>query len=70
LTGRRSVTVVAPRGIMADSLTKVASVLEPARGLAVVESFPGASALVVCRTGKGLETFASRSFPKAEADGR
>lgn len=61
LTGRRMVTVVARRGVYSDSLTKVASVMEPAKGLAVVESF-GAAAYLVKRTDKGDEVIESKGF--------
>jgi thiamine biosynthesis lipoprotein len=62
LVGRQSVTVVARHGIMADSLTKVVSVLGPERGLAIIESQEGVAALVVRKTDKGTETFASKRF--------
>ena len=47
LEGRRSATVVARAGILADALATALSVLGPQRGRAVVESFPGAEALWV-----------------------
>ncbi len=47
LTGRRSVTVIAPTGTMADSATKGASVLPADRALAFVAKLPGAETLVV-----------------------
>src|SRR5207244_5782205 len=47
LVGRMSVTVVARRGIDADSLTKVVCVLGPERGLPLIETIEGASAFVV-----------------------
>ena len=46
LTGRRRATVVAPDGITADSLATAACVLGPAEGVALVESTPGAMAIV------------------------
>jgi thiamine biosynthesis lipoprotein len=63
LTGRRSVTVVAPKGIMADSLTKVVSVLGPEPGLKIIASFPGASAYAIFRTEAGPQTVKSPGFP-------
>jgi thiamine biosynthesis lipoprotein len=63
LVGRSSVTVVARRGIDADSLTKVASVLGPEKGLPLVEA-AGAHGRVVRDTDKGLETAVSKGFPK------
>jgi len=44
LTGRRSVTVIAPAGTLSDGLATAVSVLGPARGLALVAQTPGASA--------------------------
>jgi thiamine biosynthesis lipoprotein len=64
LTSRRSATVIASDGTAADSLTKVASVLEPDRAFPIIEEFVGASALVVRQGSHGLETFASKGFPE------
>jgi thiamine biosynthesis lipoprotein len=47
LTGRRSVTVIAPKGIAADSMTKAVSVLPPEQSLKLVEDTPGAAAYIV-----------------------
>jgi thiamine biosynthesis lipoprotein len=62
LVGRMSVTVVARRGIMSDSLTKVVAVLGPERGFAILEGFDGVASLVVRKTDKGLEAVASKRF--------
>jgi thiamine biosynthesis lipoprotein len=63
LTGRRSVTVVAPKGIDADSLTKVASVLPPDLGLKLLADY-GAAGLIVRRDGDGPEAVVkSTDFP-------
>jgi thiamine biosynthesis lipoprotein len=56
--------VVARRGIDADSLTKVVSVLGPERGLPIIEATQGTAALVVQRTERGTETVASKGFAK------
>src|SRR5262249_33783127 len=47
LTGRRSVTVIAPKGITADSMTKAVSVLPPEQALKLVEDTPSAAAYIV-----------------------
>ncbi len=47
LTGRRSVTVIAPNGITADSMTKAVSVLNPEKALELVEATPGAAGYIV-----------------------
>jgi thiamine biosynthesis lipoprotein len=44
LSGRRSVTVIAPRGIDADSLTKAVSILPPAQAMQLIADTPAAAA--------------------------
>ncbi len=63
LTGRSSVTVVAPNGITSDSLATAVSVLGPEQGLELVKSFPGAGAVFVLKTGQGIRTRELR-FPR------
>ncbi|MDW8244278.1 MAG: FAD:protein FMN transferase [Thermogemmata sp.] len=46
LTGRRSVTVIAPRGIEADSLTKAVSVLPLPQALQLIADTPGTAAYI------------------------
>lgn len=55
LLGRMSVTVVAKKGIDADSLTKVAAVLGPEKGLPIVEANGAA--------GRMVRMMASKDFP-------
>jgi FAD:protein FMN transferase len=55
LTERRSVTVIAREGITADGLDTAACVLGPDKGLALIESTPGAAGLFVRLTAKGRE---------------
>jgi FAD:protein FMN transferase len=62
LTGRRSVTVVARRGIQADSLTKVASILPADEAVKKIESVEGAATLIVVKTTKGEEVKQSKGF--------
>jgi thiamine biosynthesis lipoprotein len=68
LTGRRSVTVIAPSGITADSMTKAVSVLPPEQGLKLVEDTPGAAAYIVVldKDEKPVITVSKR-FPKFES---
>ena len=68
LTGRRSVTVIAPNGTTADSMTKGVSVLPPEQALKLVEDTPGAAAYIVIldKDEKPVVT-ASKRFPKFEA---
>jgi thiamine biosynthesis lipoprotein len=62
LTGHMEVTVVAKHGIDSDSLTKVAAVLGPEKGLPIIET-AGASGRVVRLTATGREVALSRRFP-------
>jgi thiamine biosynthesis lipoprotein len=62
LTGRRSVTVVARRGIQADSLTKMASTLPADEAINKIEAIDGAATLIVVRTESGEEVKRSKRF--------
>jgi thiamine biosynthesis lipoprotein len=64
LVGRMSATVIAPKGIMADSLTKVVAVLGPKRGFEIIEKTKGVSGRYVRKSDKGTEVFTSKHFPK------
>ncbi len=67
LTGHRSVTVIAPSGIVADSMTKAVSVLPPEQALKLVEDTPGAAAyIVILDKGDKPVTTASKRFPQFE----
>ncbi len=62
LIGQMSVTVVAPNGTTADSLTKVVAVLGPERGFPIIEGIDGVSSFVVRKTDKGEESYQSKRF--------
>ena len=62
LTDHSLVTVIAPDGITADSLTKVASILEKGRAMRIIESKFGVAARVVRKPGADVEVFESRRF--------
>jgi thiamine biosynthesis lipoprotein len=64
LVGRMSATVVAPRGIIADSHTKVLCVLGPERGMKIIEQTPGVSGRMTYETDAGLRGVTSKRFPK------
>jgi thiamine biosynthesis lipoprotein len=66
LTGRSSVTVIAPDGITADSLATAVSVLGPEHGLQLINSMPGTAALFIQQTEQGIRAFESR-FPPASS---
>jgi thiamine biosynthesis lipoprotein len=55
LTERRSVTVIAREGITADGLDTAACILGPEKGLALIESTPGAAGLFVRISPNGQE---------------
>jgi thiamine biosynthesis lipoprotein len=64
LTGRRSVTVIARRGALADSLTKAASVLPPEKALALIDSIDGAATDIAVKESDGAQerVWASKRF--------
>jgi FAD:protein FMN transferase len=64
LTGRRRVTVIARRGIDADSLTKMASILPADKVLPVIDQIEGAATLIVVLTENGEETRKSKGFDR------
>jgi len=62
LTGRRSVTVIARRGISADSLTKMASIFPPEKAIELIDKMEGTATLIVRKINKGEDVFASKRF--------
>ena len=61
VSGRRAVTVIAPRGMTADALATAVKVLGAARGLPLVDDTPGAAGLVVEDTPSGpQQSFSTR----------
>lgn len=60
LSGQRSVTVIAPRGIMSDSLTKMASILPAEKAIEIIDKMDGVATLIVRKIEKGEEVFASK----------
>ena len=57
-----TVTVIAPHGLDADGLDTAVSVLGADRGLALIESRPGAAALIIQRTSAGTTVRPSSRF--------
>jgi thiamine biosynthesis lipoprotein len=55
LTGRRSVTVVARHGIQADSMTKMASILDAKKAVSAIEQIEGAATYIVVQPEGGGE---------------
>lgn len=64
LTGRSSVTVVAPNGTTSDAMATAVSVMGPDRGLELVERTPGVSSMVVEVTDSGPRSRESSGFGK------
>ena len=62
LTGHRSVTVIARRGITSDSMTKLASILPAEKALTIVDEMEGTATLIVRKIDKAEEVFASKRF--------
>jgi thiamine biosynthesis lipoprotein len=62
-----TVTVIARHGIDSDGLDTAVSVLGADRGLALIESSPGAAALIVRRTSAGTTVVPSSRFLKLAA---
>jgi thiamine biosynthesis lipoprotein len=64
LTDHSLVSVVARDSITADSLTKVASVLGPEKGLRFIESTRGAAARILRDPGQKVEVYETRRFQR------
>jgi thiamine biosynthesis lipoprotein len=62
LLGRQSATVVAPYGIMADSLTKVVCVLGPKKGFEIIERIDNVAAYLVIESHDKVESFETKRF--------
>lgn len=64
LNGRRSVSVIAPRGMDADALATAACVLGPEKGLAFLESRPGIEGIYVWEADGKVQQRTTRGFGK------
>jgi thiamine biosynthesis lipoprotein len=68
VSGRSSVTVIAPRGIVADGVDTAVSVLGPEKALSVCERFPGIELLMVYESESGEQhVVESSGFRRYEA---
>jgi thiamine biosynthesis lipoprotein len=70
LTGRRSVTVIAPRGTLSDGLATAVSVLGPIEGISLVTRTPGAAARISVADGDEIRTVTSPTWSYFVAGGR
>lgn len=68
LTGRRSVTVIAPTGTQADSMTKAVSILPLDKALALVENTPGTACFLAIQESDDspVKTARSKQFSSFE----
>ena len=62
LIGHSSVTVVAPKGIVSDSLATAVNVLGPKRGLELIDSMEGTAALILQATADGVRAYCSKRW--------
>ena len=67
IQGRSSVSVIAPRGIDADSIASAVSILGPEKGLRLVEDTPGAAALMIVEESGSPKSYTSSRFAEFEA---
>jgi thiamine biosynthesis lipoprotein len=70
LTGRSSVSIVSPKGVMSDSMGAAVAILGPEAGLKMIDSIPGMSALFIQATGHGEKVYESQRWkdvPKTKA---
>jgi thiamine biosynthesis lipoprotein len=68
LRGRMSVSVLAPDGITADSLTKVACILGPEKGLPLLQKIPGVQVRDVRALDDELRITQTQKFPQGSTD--
>ncbi len=68
LPGQMSVSVVAPDGITADSLTKVACILGPEKALPILAKIPGVQVRDVRRVGDEVRIVTSKGFPELSTE--
>ncbi len=64
LTNRIQATVIAPNATATDALATTVCISGAARGLALVDSLPATSALIVIKDSSGTRSFPSRRFPR------
>ena len=68
LTGRRSVTVIAPTGTLSDGLATAVSVLGPSHGIALIKRMPGTAASISIVEGDAIRTVTSPRWHYFAAD--
>jgi thiamine biosynthesis lipoprotein len=63
LTNGAAATVIAPDAALTDALSTAACVMTPEKAMALIESFPGAAAMIVRNVDGKLETWFTPRFP-------
>ncbi|MBP89295.1 MAG: ApbE family lipoprotein [Planctomycetaceae bacterium] len=66
LTRRSSVTIIAPSGLLADSLASAVSVLGPERGIELLDKSPTISGVMIVKAGAETLTHTSSEFPSVD----
>lgn len=64
LVGPRSVTIIAPQGVLADGLDTAICVMGQERGLRLIESLKDVAGIMVFETARGEEVTMSKGFGK------
>jgi len=67
ISSRSSVSVIASRGIDADSLASAVSLLGPEKGMQLVEETPGTAAMMIVEENGSLKSYTSSRFAQLEA---
>lgn len=62
LTGYRSVTIIAPKGITSDSTTKAAMILPPEKAIQLLDDMPGVSGLILRKVSDREEVVQTKWF--------
>ncbi len=70
MTGRRSATVIAPRGELADALATAVTVMGVEDGMRLVERTPGCAVTMSVADGREVRNVTSRGWPRADRSGR
>lgn len=63
LTSGAAATVIAPDAALADALSTACCVMTPEKAMTLIESFPGAAAMIVQNVGGKIETYFTPHFP-------
>jgi FAD:protein FMN transferase len=68
IQSRSTVTVLANDGMVADALASAVSLLGPQHGLALIESMPETSCMIIAAGPNGVEAYYSSRFPAGDEE--